>query len=65
VVVEEFDENDLVNVFNRFGQVNNLSVNGCTAYVNYQQHVSAFLAIKVLNGFSVNENLWITVRVAN
>ena len=48
-VKEVLDENDLLSVFKRFGQINFLVINGQTAYVSFQQFISAYVSMKALN----------------
>lgn len=48
-VIEEFDEGDLLTLFQRFGILTNFYVSNRFAFLTYQQIISAYLAAKTMN----------------
>lgn len=50
---EQFDENDLLALFQRFGILTNFYASAQLAFVTYQQIISSYVATKTLNEFPV------------
>lgn len=53
-IEEEFDEADLIYIFQKFGFINQIFVSEKFSFILYQQIISVFLAEKVLNEFQIN-----------
>ena len=48
-VSEDFDENDIIAVFQRYGLITNFYLSNRTVFLTYQEFISAYIATKTMN----------------
>jgi hypothetical protein len=51
--------------FQKFGAINQIFVRENLVFILYHQNVSAYLAMKVMNEFHVNDKIRLKVRICN
>lgn len=64
-VAEEFQQNDIVALFQRFGVIDNVYVSNRIAFISFQQTISTYLATKVLNQFHISDYVRLCVKLCS